>query len=132
MSKRPNSFWTDDRAEELRRLWLNRRITVQDIASTLGTTVGAIVSKRKRLALGRKPKLEQRKPRKKKEVPQPRQEVTRQPRSLNLSLTQLTERTCKWPVTVDHPFKFCGCEKSILDPYCAYHLWKADRLSERR
>lgn len=45
------------------------------------------------------------------------------PISRKLQLTQLSERTCKWPngdpLTED--FSFCGNEAAETGPYCAYH-----------
>jgi GcrA cell cycle regulator len=45
------------------------------------------------------------------------------PISRRLSLTDLTERTCKWPVgdPLKDDFHFCGCESSDTSPYCKYH-----------
>ena len=45
------------------------------------------------------------------------------PISKQLSLTDLTERTCKWPVgdPLKDDFHFCGCESPDASPYCAYH-----------
>ncbi|MDQ0455228.1 GcrA family cell cycle regulator [Rhizobium paknamense] len=45
------------------------------------------------------------------------------PISKRLSLTDLTERTCKWPVgdPMKEDFHFCGCDSTEGSPYCAYH-----------
>ena len=45
------------------------------------------------------------------------------PISKQLSLTDLTERTCKWPVgdPLKDDFHFCGCESPDSSPYCSYH-----------
>jgi GcrA cell cycle regulator len=45
------------------------------------------------------------------------------PISRQLSLTDLTERTCKWPVgdPLKDDFHFCGCESPDASPYCTYH-----------
>jgi GcrA cell cycle regulator len=45
------------------------------------------------------------------------------PISRRLSLTELTERTCKWPVgdPLKEGFHFCGCESPDSSPYCNYH-----------
>ncbi|AJY45697.1 GcrA family cell cycle regulator [Martelella endophytica] len=52
-----------------------------------------------------------------------------------IALTELTERTCKWPVgdpTADD-FFFCGCESPENSPYCSYHAKLAYQpVSERR
>ena len=45
------------------------------------------------------------------------------PMSRNLSLIQLTERTCKWPNgdPLSDDFSFCGNEAGESGPYCGYH-----------
>jgi GcrA cell cycle regulator len=45
------------------------------------------------------------------------------PISRRLGLTELTERTCKWPVgdPLKDDFHFCGCESNDSSPYCSYH-----------
>lgn len=45
----------------------------------------------------------------------------KKPTPRNLTLLDLTERTCKWPVNDGGPFLFCGCEKPIEHSYCSYH-----------
>ncbi|HWD12693.1 GcrA family cell cycle regulator [Pseudochrobactrum sp. sp1633] len=45
------------------------------------------------------------------------------PISRHLTLLQLTERTCKWPVgdPLHDDFHFCGHESGESSPYCSYH-----------
>ena len=57
------------------------------------------------------------------------------PMSRNLSLLQLTERTCKWPNgdPLSEEFSFCGNEAGETGPYCGYHSKVAYQpASERR
>lgn len=57
------------------------------------------------------------------------------PTSLRLTLTELTERTCKWPVgdPLKDDFHFCGCDASESSPYCRFHAKMAYQpVSERR
>jgi GcrA cell cycle regulator len=57
------------------------------------------------------------------------------PTSLKLALTELTERTCKWPVgdPLSDDFHFCGCDASESSPYCKFHAKMAYQpVSERR
>lgn len=57
------------------------------------------------------------------------------PMSRNLSLIQLTERTCKWPNgdPLAEDFSFCGNEAGESGPYCSYHARVAYQpASERR
>lgn len=44
------------------------------------------------------------------------------PGSTPIPLEKLNEHTCKWPVTPDAPFLFCGEAPAIPGkPYCAHH-----------
>ncbi|MDR7143484.1 GcrA family cell cycle regulator [Rhizobium sp. BE258] len=57
------------------------------------------------------------------------------PISRRLGLTELTERTCKWPVgdPLKDDFHFCGCESPDSSPYCTYHQRLAYQpVNERR
>lgn len=57
------------------------------------------------------------------------------PISRRLALTELTERTCKWPIgdPMKDDFHFCGCEINDASPYCTYHAKLAYQpVSERR
>ena len=57
------------------------------------------------------------------------------PISRRLSLTQLGERTCKWPIgdPLTDDFHFCGHEPRDGSPYCGYHSRLAFQpASERR
>ncbi|RCK99953.1 MAG: GcrA cell cycle regulator [Candidatus Tokpelaia sp. JSC189] len=53
----------------------------------------------------------------------------------HLSLLQLTENTCKWPVgdPLTEDFYFCGADSGKTGPYCSYHSKIAFQpVSERR
>ena len=57
------------------------------------------------------------------------------PIPLKLKLTELTERTCKWPIgdPMHDDFHFCGNEADEGRPYCEYHSGLAFQpASERR
>ncbi|MDH4442197.1 MAG: GcrA family cell cycle regulator [Rhizobium sp.] len=57
------------------------------------------------------------------------------PISRRLVLTELTERTCKWPIgdPMKDDFHFCGCDIADSAPYCTYHAKLAYQpVSERR
>ncbi len=57
------------------------------------------------------------------------------PISRRLALTELTERTCKWPIgdPMKDDFHFCGCEIADSAPYCTYHAKLAYQpVSDRR
>ncbi|MBB6260531.1 GcrA cell cycle regulator [Paenochrobactrum gallinarii] len=56
------------------------------------------------------------------------------PISRKLTLLQLTERTCKWPLgdPLSEEFHFCGHESGESSPYCAYHAKLAYQPSSER
>lgn len=57
------------------------------------------------------------------------------PISRRLALTELTERTCKWPVgdPLKDDFHFCGCDANEASPYCNFHRRMAYQpVNERR
>ncbi|KXF78682.1 GcrA cell cycle regulator [Paramesorhizobium deserti] len=57
------------------------------------------------------------------------------PISRRLSLLQLSERTCKWPIgdPLNEDFHFCGNDSGESSPYCTYHSKLAFQpVSERR
>lgn len=56
------------------------------------------------------------------------------PMSRRLELTQLTERTCKWPNgdPLKDDFHFCGNESPDNSPYCTYHQRLAYQPSAER
>ncbi len=57
------------------------------------------------------------------------------PISRNLTLVQLSERTCKWPLgdPLSPDFRFCGNSSGEGSPYCKYHARIAFQpASERR
>jgi hypothetical protein len=39
----------------------------------------------------------------------------------NLTLMQLTNQTCRWPMNEGGPYLFCGLETMISSPYCVQH-----------
>ncbi|MCK5932295.1 MAG: GcrA cell cycle regulator [Fulvimarina manganoxydans] len=56
------------------------------------------------------------------------------PIARKLSLVQLTERTCKWPVgdPLHDDFHFCGNTAPDASPYCSFHAKLAFQTVERR
>lgn len=72
-------------------------------------------------------------------LPKPKAIPPEAPTPMNLTLMDLTSRTCKWPVNDPprgEPFLFCGAAKeSGIEPYCPYHARLASgpgTESERR
>jgi len=56
------------------------------------------------------------------------------PISRRLGLTELTERTCKWPIgdPLQDDFHFCGNDSGESAPYCTYHSKLAFQPSAER
>jgi GcrA cell cycle regulator len=56
------------------------------------------------------------------------------PISRRLSLVELSERTCKWPVgdPLQEGFHFCGNDSGDASPYCGYHAKMAFQPSSER
>lgn len=56
------------------------------------------------------------------------------PMSRRLELTQLTERTCKWPIgdPLKEEFHFCGNDSPESSPYCSFHARLAYQPSAER
>lgn len=68
-------------------------------------------------------------------VPVARSQEIVVPISRHLALTELTERTCKWPIgdPLAEDFHFCGHESGESGPYCKYHARLAFQpASDRR
>jgi GcrA cell cycle regulator len=123
-----SSPWTDERCEVLRRLWADG-LSASDIAKQLGgATRSGVLGKVMRLGLT---------PRKSSEFKPgpPRPEAGKQravvsplspepepqpPKPRRLTLLQLREHHCRWPVE-DNPFRFCGAYRQSGETYCAYH-----------
>lgn len=51
-----------------------------------------------------------------------------------VSLLQLTEKTCKWPIgdPMNSDFHFCGRESDESKPYCDFHARRAYHQVDRR
>ncbi|MDW9416877.1 GcrA family cell cycle regulator [Sinorhizobium meliloti] len=56
------------------------------------------------------------------------------PMSRRLELTELTERTCKWPIgdPLKEEFHFCGNDSPEASPYCTFHARLAYQPSAER
>ncbi|WP_275788306.1 GcrA family cell cycle regulator [Pararhizobium gei] len=56
------------------------------------------------------------------------------PMSRRLVLTQLTDRTCKWPIgdPMKDEFHFCGNDSPDTSPYCTFHAKLAYQPSAER
>jgi len=144
--------WSDDRVEQLKKLW-ESGLSASQIAAELGNeTRNAVIGKVHRLGLsGRAKSPTSAAPRPRKTRPaQPMMRVARPvtrgntalaqafevdvepdpitfdnvvPMSQRLSLLELNEATCHWPVgdPSSPDFFFCGGRALASLPYCAHH-----------
>lgn len=125
--------WTDDRIEKLKQLW-DEGLSASQIAKSLGegVTRNAVIGKAHRLGLKARPS-----PVKsdKTKAKTPARKTSAKPEEKKLiSLLDLTDRMCKWPL--GHPgdpdFHFCGKPSEPGMPYCAGHCAEAYQAQPQR
>lgn len=138
--------WTDDRVEELKKLWAEGHSASQIAARMGGVTRNAVIGKVHRLGLsGRaapaKPKsvvTESPRLAQSEDTAAPRAGLERKPvRSVLRDLPPITDiglgratvssignNQCKWPIgdPASDDFHFCGQPTTGGKPYCAYHV----------
>lgn len=146
--------WTSDRIEHLTTLWKANQMSAAEIGAEMGISRSAVIGKANRLGLtdrrrgpsfGRS--LTER-------APRPRSAVRRLPRPMSrvalalaevnepteiafaalpeckpISLFELTDGKCRWPIgsVGDDDFGFCGHSSLRALPYCAAHARLAYR-----
>ncbi|MGF1606095.1 MAG: GcrA family cell cycle regulator [Rhodothalassiaceae bacterium] len=134
--------WNDERIELLKKLW-DQGLSASQIAAELGTGVtrNAVIGKAHRLGLKPRPSplKTEAKPVIQTKDSQDRPEGTKpkrrkRPVAKKVTLLDLTERMCKWPI--GHPgdpdFHFCGkpCQPGM--PYCQEHCGVAYQAQQPR
>jgi GcrA cell cycle regulator len=158
--------WTDERVELLRKLWADGLSASQIAAELGGITRNAVIGKVHRLQLSGRAKPSSsvpriRKPRASTGVMRPRMrfqgntalapDYAREaapdldpianviPIGPRVSITELNESTCRWPVGDPgaEDFGYCGAKPKAGVVYCPYHARiayqpLADRRRERR
>jgi GcrA cell cycle regulator len=147
--------WTDERVDQLKKLWLDG-LSASQIAQELGgVTRNAVIGKVHRLGLSGRAKTashtsisRQKRSNGAAFNQKPARTIQRQlsngqiklvspaerfsastaeemtpPVPLKLLLTELTERTCKWPIgdPQAEDFHFCGTASREGAPYCLFH-----------
>ena len=136
--------WTDDRVEKLRELW-DKGLSASQIAKELaeGVTRNAVIGKAHRMGLASRPSPVKSDPAKrasaaaaKKKATAPKKAPTTVGASTTgkVSILDLTESICKWPI--GHPgeanFHFCGKPSQPTFPYCANHCVEAYQVQQPR
>lgn len=133
--------WTDERVEQLKKLWADG-LSASQIARVLGeVTRNAVIGKVHRLGLSgrasparterpRYPKPARRLVTSKPAAPEPVivEEIESEPEPGEwTTVLTLRERMCKWPIgnPGDETFRFCGRKAGDGVPYCAEHARKA-------
>ncbi|RMB00593.1 GcrA family cell cycle regulator [Eilatimonas milleporae] len=117
--------WTDERIEQLKKLW-DEGLSASQIAKELGegVTRNAVIGKAHRLGLKSRPS-----PVKsdKTKAKAPAKKAAKKEAKKFVTLLDLTDRMCKWPI--GHPgdpdFHFCGRPAEPGMPYCATHCAEA-------
>jgi GcrA cell cycle regulator len=132
-----NTGWTESRLGLLKQLWAAGE-TAAAIAARLGVTPSAVLGKVHRLQLGPRPKAKRTRKAPVAKSPEPRRrgerdaeaepvaEVTKR----GVSLFELTNGTCRWPIGEPGTagFHFCGAAGADLEndqPYCERHARRA-------
>ena len=139
----PSEFWTGEKVDQLRALWASNTLSAAEIAAIIGApSRNAVLGKAHRLRLPRKktapvrrhvrarshavkPAFVKPKPR---PLPRPRP-VSPNPNPIEipvavmLSIMELTDHACKFPIgdPREPGFGFCGHPSTEGKPYCAYH-----------
>jgi GcrA cell cycle regulator len=136
--------WTDDRVEKLRELW-DKGLSASQIAKELseGVTRNAVIGKAHRMGLASRPSPVKSDPAKraaaaaaKKKAAAPKKSPATKvaPTTGKVSILDLTESMCKWPI--GHPgeanFHFCGKPSQPTFPYCANHCVEAYQVQQPR
>ncbi len=129
--------WTDERVEQLKKLWADG-LSASQIARVLGdVTRNAVIGKVHRLGLsGRASPARSERPRYPKaprrilRVPLPEPEIIEEPEpepGERMTVLTLKERMCKWPIgnPGEDNFRFCGRRAGDGAPYCNDHARKA-------
>ena len=95
--------WTEERIEQLTRLW-EEGVTTAEIGRRIGVTKNAVIGKVHRIGLT---------PRVITQKPPPRRNVF-----------EFTGPACMWPIghPTDDDFHFCGGRPVAGKPYCEHHV----------
>jgi len=120
--------WTDERIELLRNLWSEGHSASQIVEKLgEGATRNAVIGKAHRLGLSSRPSPVKTDSKKAKTAPARKKPPKAPVVPDRITLLDLRERMCKWPI--GHPgevdFHFCGKKSVPGQPYCAMHAGMA-------
>ncbi len=129
--------WTEERVAKLRELW-DKGLSASQIATALaeGVTRNAVIGKAHRMNLASRPSPVKSDPKKKAKKTVEKKAIPAKPHASGgkVSLLELTERMCKWPI--GHPgeadFHFCGKPSAPTFPYCSEHCGQAYQVQQPR
>jgi GcrA cell cycle regulator len=138
--------WTDERVERLRELW-DKGLSASQIAKELAENVtrNAVIGKAHRMGLPSRPSPVKADPAKRAAAAAKKKAAAAAPKKApatarsapstgKVSILDLTESMCKWPI--GHPgeshFHFCGKASQPNFPYCASHCVEAYQVQQPR
>lgn len=126
--------WTDERIALLKELW-EKGLSASQIAIELGgVTRNAVIGKAHRMGLSSRPSPVKGEQTAKPRPPVARKAVEKKPVRQRITLLDLTDRMCKWPI--GHPgepdFQFCGKPALTTAPYCGEHCGMAYQAQTSR
>ncbi len=132
--------WTDERVNLLKSMWGAGK-TAAEIAHQLGggITRNAVIGKAHRLGLsGRISPISTKKIEKSHHIPPAAAALLAEPvyekSASSVSMLELTEKTCRWPLGDPKKagFHFCGARPVPGVPYCGHHAMAAYQTSTRK
>lgn len=139
----PSPAWTPQEIENLKTFWATKTKSASEIAFRLGSGRSrcSVLGKINRLGLSEKkppaaPKVFRYKTTQGPSLPTLSSQPLRRskpilrlvaPKSLHLSVLELSDKTCRWPIgDVGHTnFHFCGQSPRDGSPYCEFHAIKS-------
>ena len=125
MTQTPN-VWTDERLEDLKKLWAEG-LSISQIGDALGVTRNAIAGKAHRMGLPKRPSPISRPKVEKPQVVIPEQPERELPLRLELRQLEWSRSKCCWPTgdPKKNGFLFCGDAIIPGKPYCLPHCEQA-------
>jgi GcrA cell cycle regulator len=103
-----SNTWTPEKTVEVRRLWLEGKLTAEAIAQKFGVTRSAVIGKAHRLGLPMR---------------RPGKVKSREEGEILITLENKDEKQCAWPMgdPKGQDFHFCGEEVVPGKSYCKRH-----------